>query len=115
VAAFRATLEETVHADVLLHVVDASIQDREVQIDSVNQVLREIGAQEIDQILIYNKIDKTAFEAKVESDECGKIHRVWISAEKGQGLDLLRNVIREIAVKRILLSSNPITEVLVEV
>ena len=114
VAAFRATLEETVHADVLLHVVDASIQDREVQIDSVNQVLREIGAEGIDQILIYNKIDKTAFEAKVESDECGKIRRVWISAEKGQGLDLLRNVIREIAVKRILLLSNPITEVLVE-
>lgn len=97
VAAFRATLEETVHADVLLHVVDASSADRDAQIEAVNQVLKEIGADKIPQILIYNKIDLTAYSARVEADEYGKITRVWISAGKGQGLDLLRNALGQIA------------------
>lgn len=97
VAAFRATLEETVHADVLLHVVDASSADRDAQIEAVNLVLKEIGADAIPQILVYNKIDLTDFPARVEVDEYGKITRVWISAEKGQGLDLLRNSLGQIA------------------
>jgi GTP-binding protein HflX len=97
VAAFRATLEETVHADVLLHVVDASSVDRDAQIEAVNQVLKEIGADKIPQILVYNKIDLTAYCARVETDEYGKITRVWISAGKGQGLDLLRNALGQIA------------------
>ena len=93
VAAFRATLEETVHADVLLHVVDAASGDRDAQIEAVNQVLKEIGADAIPQILVYNKIDLTVFTPRVEHDEYGKIARVWISAAKGQGLDLLRNAL----------------------
>ena len=97
VAAFRATLEETVHADVLLHVVDASSADRDAQIEAVNLVLKEIGADAIPQVLVYNKIDLTALPAQVEMDEYGKIARVWISAEKGQGLDLLRNALGQIA------------------
>ncbi len=97
VAAFRATLEETVHADVLLHVVDASSTDRDAQIEAVNLVLKEIGADAIPQVLVYNKIDLTVLPARVESDEYGKIARVWISAEKGQGLDLLRNALGQIA------------------
>ncbi len=97
VAAFRATLEETVHADVLLHVVDASSDDRDAQIEAVNQVLKEIGADTIPQILVYNKIDLTAYGARVEADEYGKITRVWISAGTGQGLDLLRNALGQIA------------------
>ena len=97
VAAFRATLEETVHADLLLHVVDASSADRDAQIEAVNAVLREIGADAIPQILVYNKIDLTAFEPRVEHDEYGKIERVWISAAKGQGLDLLRNALGRMA------------------
>ena len=97
VAAFRATLEETVHADVLLHVVDASSTDRDAQIEAVNLVLKEIGADAIPQVLVYNKIDLTALPARVERDEYGKITRVWISAEKGQGLDLLRNALGQIA------------------
>jgi len=97
VAAFRATLEETAHADLLLHVVDASSLDRDAQIEAVNTVLKEIGAEAIPQLLVYNKIDLTAFPARVESDECGNITRAWISAQKGQGLDLLRNVLGQIA------------------
>lgn len=97
VAAFRATLEETVHADLLLHVVDASSSDRDAQIEAVNLVLKEIGADTIPQILVYNKIDLTALPPRVEMDEYGKIARVWISAEKGQGLDLLRNALGQTA------------------
>ena len=97
VAAFRATLEETVHADVLLHVVDASSPDRDAQIEAVNLVLKEIGADSIPQILVYNKIDLTAYPPRVEADEYGKITRVWISAGNGQGLDLLRNALGQVA------------------
>jgi GTP-binding protein HflX len=97
VAAFRATLEETVHADLLLHVADASSPDREAQIEAVNVVLKEIGADSIPQVLVYNKIDLTAYSAKVESDECGNITRAWISAQSGQGIDLLRNALGQIA------------------
>ena len=97
VAAFRATLEETVHADILLHVVDASSADRDAQIEAVNLVLKEIGADAIPQVLVYNKIDLTAFPPQVEMNEYGKIARVWISAETGQGLDLLRHVLGQIA------------------
>jgi GTP-binding protein HflX len=96
VAAFRATLEETVHADVLLHVVDGSSADRDAQIEAVNLVLKEIGAHTIPQVLVYNKIDLTALPARVEADEYGKITRVWLSAAKGQGLDLLRNVLGQL-------------------
>jgi GTP-binding protein HflX len=57
VAAFRATLEETVHADLLIHVVDSSSPSRTTQINEVNAVLAEIGAQEVPQVLVWNKID----------------------------------------------------------
>ena len=57
IAAFRATLEETVQSDILLHVVDASSPNREEQIEEVNKVLQEIGADEVPQILVLNKID----------------------------------------------------------
>jgi GTP-binding protein HflX len=97
VAAFRATLEETVHADLLLHVVDASSADRDAQIAAVNVVLKEIGADAIPQVLLYNKIDLTVFPAQVDRDECGNITRAWISAQNGQGLDLLRNALGQIA------------------
>ena len=95
VAAFRATLEETVHADLLLHVVDASSPDRAQQIDAVNGVLAEIGAERIPQVLIYNKIDLTHLPPRLERDEYGKIARVWMSAESGAGLDLARLALEE--------------------
>jgi GTP-binding protein HflX len=97
VAAFRATLEETIHADLLLHVVDGSSPVRNEQIEQVNDVLREIGADHIPQILVWNKIDAAGLEPGVERDENGKISRVFISAQSGQGLDLLRDSIVEAA------------------
>ena len=95
VAAFRATLEETVHADLLLHVVDAASADREAQIVAVNEVLAEIGADSIPQVLVMNKIDLTQLPPRVERDEYGKISRVWISAETGSGLDSVRIALEE--------------------
>jgi GTP-binding protein HflX len=97
VAAFRATLEETVHADLLLHVVDASNADRDAQISAVNQVLAEIGADSIPQLLVLNKIDLTAIPPRIERDEYGKIARIWISAESGSGLDSVRLALEEYA------------------
>lgn len=97
VAAFRATLEETIHADLLLHVVDASSPARLEQIEQVNLVLKEIGADQIPQILVWNKIDAAALEPAIEHDEYGKIRRVFISAQTGQGLDYLRQAVAESA------------------
>jgi GTP-binding protein HflX len=97
VAAFRATLEETIHADLLLHVVDGSSPVRMEQIEQVNEVLREIGADHIPQILVWNKIDAAGLEPAVERDQYAKISRVFISAQSGAGLDLLRDAIAEAA------------------
>jgi GTP-binding protein HflX len=97
VAAFRATLEETIRADLLLHVVDASSPARLEQVEEVNAVLREIGADQIPQILVWNKIDAAGLEPAVERDEYDKIRRVFISAHTGAGIDLLREAIGEFA------------------
>jgi GTPase len=100
VEAFRATLEETVHADLLLHIVDASSSVRDQQIAEVNKVLAEIGADAIPQILVWNKIDLTGLESGVERDDCGNISRVRLSAKTGAGLDLLRAALIEAAASR---------------
>ncbi|WP_236596908.1 GTPase HflX [Paraburkholderia hiiakae] len=101
VAAFRATLQETVQADLLLHVVDASSAVRLDQIDQVNKVLHDIGADTIRQVLVFNKIDAVpelaARGGTVERDEYGNISRVFLSARTGVGLDALRSAIAEIA------------------
>jgi GTP-binding protein HflX len=94
VAAFRATLEETKQADLLLHVVDATDPERLQKITQVNQVLKEIDAQDVPQVLIYNKIDGLKDEtAHLEHDESGKIHRVWLSAITGAGFNLLHQTL----------------------
>lgn len=95
VAAFRATLEETIHADLLLHVVDAASPVRMEQIEQVNLVLKEIGADHIPQILVWNKIDAAALGPAIEQDEYGKIRRVFTSAKTGAGVDLLRHAIAD--------------------
>ena len=97
VAAFSATLEETIHADLLLHVVDASSDDREAQIEAVNEVLKEIGADAIPQILVMNKIDRTPLPPRVERDEYGRILRIWASARTGEGVDFIRLAFEEFA------------------
>ncbi len=97
VAAFHATLEETVHADLLLHVVDAASPDRDQQMAAVASVLEEIGAAEVPQIIVWNKLDLTAAAPGVERDECDNIVRVRVSARTGAGLDLLRAVLAEMS------------------
>ncbi|WP_028455180.1 GTPase HflX [Chitinilyticum litopenaei] len=93
VAAFRATLEETIEADLLLHVVDVTHPLREMQIDEVNKVLNEIGAEQIPQMLVWNKIDLREQAAGLEYDEAGHISAVRVSAMRGTGLDLLRDAL----------------------
>ena len=95
VAAFRATLEEAVAADLLLHVVDASSPGRDQQIEEVNKVLAEIGADHIPQLMVLNKIDVNGLASGLERDEYGRISRIWVSARTGEGFDLLREALAE--------------------
>jgi len=95
VAAFRSTLEETIQADLLLHVVDANNANRDDQIAEVNKVLQEIGASEIPQVLVFNKIDLQEIPPGVQLDEYGRIARIFLSAKSGAGLDALRSFLIE--------------------
>jgi GTP-binding protein HflX len=101
VAAFRATLEETAQADLLLHVVDAASPHRAAQIEQVNKVLGEIGAGALPQVEVLNKIDLAGLAPTVERGECGTIARVFSSARTGAGLDLVRLALDEAASERI--------------
>ena len=97
VEAFKSTLDETVHADLLLHVVDASSSVREDQISEVNAVLEEIKADDVPAILVYNNIDNTALEPEIVRHPDGRPKAVFVSALTGEGLDLLRQAIGEFA------------------
>ncbi len=90
VAAFRSTLQETREAGLLLHVIDADAEDGAERIAQVNAVLAEIGAERVPQIQVFNKIDRQGREPRVERDADGCIHRVWLSAASGAGIELLR-------------------------
>ncbi|WP_178860682.1 ribosome rescue GTPase HflX [Thiomicrorhabdus cannonii] len=91
VTAFRSTLEETREADLLIHLIDAADPHREEKIADVLDVIAEVGAQDVPQLMVFNKIDKLepAVEPKVDVDEHGTPIRVWLSAKSGQGVDLL--------------------------
>ena len=95
VAAFQSTLTEARAATLLLHVVDASNPRREEQIAQVDAVLAEIGAQQIPQLLVYNKIDRLESEARIERNADARAVAVWISAQQRLGLDLLVNAVAE--------------------
>ena len=96
VEAFRATLEETVEASVLLHVIDNTDPERDTTIEQVESVLAEIGAQEVPMLQVCNKIDLLdGAEPRVERDEQGRPMRVWLSAATGDGLDLLYDAMAE--------------------
>jgi GTP-binding protein HflX len=95
VEAFRATLEEAIHADLLIHVVDASSEAREAQIEEVDKVLGEIGAESIPRLLAWNKIDRNGLQAGVDRDEYDRIRRVRLSAKTGDGVDGLRRALIE--------------------
>ena len=97
VAAFEATLEETVHADLLLHLVDGASPNRERQMEEVEKVLTEIGAEHVPQFRVMNKVDLTDAEPQVARDEYGNIAAVWLSAKTGAGVALLRESLAEFA------------------
>ena len=96
VAAFSSTLEETTQADLLLHVVDSNSVERFDQIAEVNKVLLEIGAQNIPQILVFNKIDLQGMSPDMQRDEYGRIARIHLSAKTGAGVDGLRGAMAEV-------------------
>jgi GTP-binding protein HflX len=97
VDAFHATLEAATDADVLLHVVDSASHARDEQMLEVDKVLAEIGADRVPQLIVWNKIDLTLAAPGIERDEYGNIARVRVSARSGEGLDLLREALAEIA------------------
>lgn len=98
VAAFRATLEESVEADILLHVIDAASERRDENIEQVLEVLTDIGANEIRTLEVYNKIDMIeGAEPRIDRDDEGLPIRVWTSAVKEQGIDLLLEAMEELA------------------
>ncbi|HEY0310365.1 MAG TPA: ribosome rescue GTPase HflX [Luteimonas sp.] len=96
VAAFRSTLSEAREADLLLHVVDAADPLREERIAQVDAVLAEIGAGDLPQLLVYNKIDRLEDATPrhdlpgAAAEQPGLRERVWVSARDGLGLDMLR-------------------------
>ncbi|MGZ5079171.1 MAG: GTPase HflX [Usitatibacter sp.] len=98
VEAFRATLEETIQADLLLHVVDVSSPVRDEQIDAVNGVLEEIGAAGVPQIIVLNQIDRVPGMApEIVRDSHGKILNIKVSALTGAGIEGLREALAEAA------------------
>ena len=95
VAAFQATLEETRQASLLLHIVDASDGHRQERITQVNDVLKEVDALEVPQIIIYNKIDLLKHTPpRLEKDETGKARKIWLSAHTELGIDLLHEALQ---------------------
>ncbi|MET0101620.1 MAG: ribosome rescue GTPase HflX [Sedimenticola sp.] len=96
VAAFKSTLQESAEATLLLHVIDAASHQRAVCIQEVNDVLGQIGASEVTQIEVYNKIDLMEGEGpRVERGEDGLVRRVWLSAKTGEGVGLLLEALAE--------------------
>ena len=93
VAAFRSTLQEARDADLLLHVIDAADPERSERIAQVDRVLDSIGAGSHRQIAIYNQIERTGEEPRIEYSADGLADRVWLSAQTGAGVSLLREAL----------------------
>ncbi len=96
VAAFKATLQETQEATLLLHVVDYADDQYLENMDQVNEVLQEIEADEVDQLIICNKIDRLdGVEPRIDRNDEGMPIRVWVSAQEGKGIDFLKIALTE--------------------
>lgn len=100
IAAFHATLDATSQADLLVHVVDSASPARDEQVNEVNEVLEEIGASQVPQLMVLNKLDLTGLPPTVERNEYDRIVRVRVSAKCGDGLPLLRAALAEIALEK---------------
>lgn len=97
VEAFQATLQEAAEASLLMHVVDCAAQERDSNIEQVNQVLDEIDADGVLQLRVYNKIDLLEHgRARIDRDQSGQPIAVWLSAVEKQGFDLLTQAIGEL-------------------
>lgn len=97
VEAFRATLQETTEANLLLHVIDSASDERDHNIEQVQHVLDEIEADQVPQLRVYNKIDLLEHaEARIDRDEHGKPVAVWLSAQAKEGFELLTQAISEL-------------------
>ena len=95
VEAFQSTLEETLQAKLLLHVIDCSDPSHLTRIDDVNAVLEQIGADTLPLVQVYNKADIRGIPPRVDRAETGMPMRVWLSAETGQGMDALLGAITD--------------------
>jgi GTP-binding protein HflX len=109
VAAFRATLEEVADADLILHVIDASVADRERRVEAVRRVLEEVGAHEVPMVEVYNKCDAlTADERRrLQDQDPGAL---CISARDGEGIDDLVDTLASrlaLDVRRMTLAFDP--------
>ena len=93
VAAFRSTLQEAREADLILHLIDASDPERWQRVRQVNAVLAQLGADEVPQVRVYNKIDKLAKPPRVNNNRRGEGRAVWLSAVTGEGIPLLLETI----------------------
>lgn len=100
VAAFRATLEETLEADLLLHVVDASHDDWEVQRDSVIETIEELGAGAIPMLTLFNKVDLVSDRSVLTKLIAEFPNSVAVSAKSGEGMDELLSHIRRLLAGR---------------
>lgn len=97
VEAFRATLEEASNSTLLVHVIDSAAEERARNIEQVDLVLEEIGAAELPQLRVYNKVDLLAdTEPHVDRDDSGRPVAVWLSAQTGEGINLLSEAISEL-------------------
>lgn len=112
VEAFRATLEEASHASLLLHVIDAAAEERKRNIEQVELVLKEIQANSLPQLKIFNKLDLLPEQQpRIDRNELGKPSAVWLSAQTGEGLELLYQALveclaQELVVGRLLIGAN---------
>lgn len=95
VEAFKATLEETANASLLLHVVDVSANNRDELMADVEAVLGEIKADGLPQLIVFNKLDLLVQPARIVRDEAGTPTAVYLSAATGEGIDLLVEAVRE--------------------
>jgi len=101
IKAFHATLEESKEADLLLHVIDASDQEKSGKIEIVNDVLKKIGADKVPQLQVYNKIDLlTDFTPRIDRDHNNRATRVWLSAFHEIGISLLFDVFQELLLSK---------------
>lgn len=97
VEAFKATLQEAADADLLMHVIDCAAEERDANIEQVELVLKEIDADKVLQLRVYNKIDLLEHaEARIDRDDSGRPVAVWVSAQQQQGLELLNQALGEL-------------------